>query len=129
MLTSLPVKTRQRKLPKRFEDGVILEIARSRQNLSCSDTYKTSMYIPVLDAFLSGRFDDKNIDIMQAVQACNLLSKNVLSLPALLPLVEVYHLDKDAVGMETKLANQTLENISDVFLALILLKDAFPEFF
>ena len=31
---SLPAKTRQRKLPKRYEDGVILETTGSRPNLS-----------------------------------------------------------------------------------------------
>ena len=134
---SLPAKTRHRKLPKCYEDVVILETTGSRQSLSCSDNYKTSIYFPVLDSFLSEmsrRFDDKNIDIMRAVQACNPLSKNFLSLPALLPLVEAYDLDKDTIDMETKLAKKTLEkknihSISDVFLALIPLKDAFPELF
>ena len=95
------------------------------------------MYFPVLYSFLSEmsrRFYDKNIDIIRAVQACNPLSKNCLSLPALLPLVEAYNLDKDTIDMETKLAKKTLEkknihSISDVFLALIPLKDAFPELF
>ena len=116
---------------------MILETAGSRQSLSCSDDYKTSMYFPILDSFLSEmsrRFDDKNIDIMRAVQACNPLSLNFLSLPALLPLVEAYDLDKDTTDMETKLAKKTLEkknihSISDVFLAHIPLKDAFPELF
>ena len=134
---SLPAKTRHRKLPKRYEDVVILETTGSRQSLSCSDDYKTSMYFPILDSFLSEmsrRFDDKNIDIMRAVQARNPLSKNFLSLPALLPLVEAYDLDKDTTDMETKLAKKTLEkknihSISDVFLALVPLKDAFPELF
>ena len=71
---------------------------------------------------------------MQAIQACDPLSKNFLSLSALLPLVEAYDLDKDTIDMETKLAKKTLDkknihNISDVFLALIPLKDAFPELF
>ena len=116
---------------------MILETTGSRQSLSCSDDYKTSMYFPVLDSFLSEisrRFDDKNIDIMRAVQACNPLSKNFISLPALLPLVEAYDLGKDTIDMETKLAKKTLEkkniqSISDVFLALIPLKDAFQELF
>ena len=71
---------------------------------------------------------------MLAVQACNPLSKKFLSLSALLPLVDAYDLDKDTIDMETKLAKKTLDkknihNVSDVFLALILLKDAFPELF
>ena len=116
---------------------MILETTGSRQSLSCSDDYKITMYFPVLDAFLSEmsrRFDDKNIDIMRAIQACDPLSKNFLSLSALLPLVEAYDLDKDTIDMEIKLAKKTLDkknihNISDVFLALISLKDAFPELF
>ena len=62
----------------------------------------TSMYFPVHDSFfseMSKRFDDKKIDIMRAVQACNPLSK---TLPALLPLVEAY---EDTIDMETKLAH------------------------
>ena len=71
---------------------------------------------------------------MRAIQACDPFSKNFLSLSALLPLVEAYDLDKDTIDMETKLAKKTLDkknihNISDVFLALIPLKDAFPELF
>ena len=133
---SLPAQTRQRKLPKRFEDCVIFETIGSRQSLSCSDDYKTTIYYPVLDAFLSEmsrRFDEKNVDIMRAIQACNPLSKIFLSSTALLPLVEAYELDKDTINMEAKLAKKTLEkkeninNINNVFSSLIPLKDAFPE--
>ena len=57
---------------------------------------------------------------MRAVQACNPLSKNFSSLPALLPLVKAYDLDKDTIDMETKLAKKSLEkknvhSISNVF--------------
>ena len=135
---SLPTRTRRRTLPKRLEDGVVLETTGSRQHSSCSHDYKTTLYFPVLDAFLaeiSRRFDKKNVNIMRAIQACNPLAKNLLCPSALQPLVEGYDLDEDAIDMEAKLAKRTLankgglENVGDVFVALIPLKEAFPELF
>ena len=110
-------------------DGLVLETVGSRQLIPCSDDYKKSIYFPVLDAFLSElsrRFDEKNVDIMRAIQACNPLSSNFL---CLLPLVEGYGLDGDAIDVEAKLGKRTLENndASDVISSLIALKDAFPE--
>ena len=67
-------ETRQRSLPKRFEDCIILEATGSRDNLSCSNSYKTKFYFPVIDTFvseISQRFNEKNIKIMHAIQARN----------------------------------------------------------
>ena len=51
----------------------------------------------------------------------------------LMPLAEMYSFDKGVLEMEAKLVKWTLEtkeleHIGDVFLALISLKPAFPEF-
>ncbi len=98
--------------------------------------YKRAIYYPVLDAFLSEmsrRFDEKNVNIMQAIQACNPHSTNFFSSSALLPLIEAYDLDEDAIEMEAKLARKTLgkkdnvNTIINVISSLIPLKDAFPE--
>ena len=67
------------------------------------------------------------MDVMRGIQACNPHSKDFLSLSVLMPL------DKDVLEMEVKLAKRTLEtkelqHIGDVFLALVSLKAAFPEF-
>ena len=80
----------------------------------------------------SRRFDDKNIDIMRGIQACNPSSRSFLSPSALQPLIESYNFDGDAIDMEAKLAKRTLENkdlgtVSDVYFSLLPLKDAFPE--
>ena len=50
-----------------------------------------------------------------------------------MPLAEMYSFDKGVLEMEAKLVKWTLEtkeleHIGDVFLALISLKAAFPEF-
>ena len=75
---SFSVKTRQKRCPKRFEDGVI----GSRESVSCDQEYKVSIFFPVLDAVIadiSRRFDQKNIEIMHAIQACSPKSEKFLS--------------------------------------------------
>ena len=62
--------------------------------------YPLSLYFPVLDSFLAElrrRFDDKNMDVMHAIQACNPQSKYFLSPSVLKPLVEMYNLDIEVV--------------------------------
>ena len=44
---SLPVKTRQKRLPKRFEDSIVLGLVGSRDSVSCDQEYKN------LSSFLS----------------------------------------------------------------------------
>ena len=129
-------EARQRRLPRRFRDCVILETTGSRDVLSCSNNYKTKLYFPIIDTFLSEisrRFDEKNINIMHAIQACNPLSKKFLVPNVILPLIEIYGLDKEMVELEAKLVKRTLEkkedikSMHDVYLSLISLRDAFPE--
>ena len=106
---------------------------RDAVSLSSSEEYKRELYFPVVDAFLSElrqHFDDKNMNVMRGIQACNPHSKDFLSLSVLMPLAEMYSFDKEVLEMEVKLAKRTkeLEHIGDVFLALVSLKAAFPEF-
>ena len=44
---------RQRRLPSRFEEGVVLESVGSRESMSTSDEYKVKVYFPVLDSVLA----------------------------------------------------------------------------
>ncbi len=130
-----PTSARNRRPPKRFEDMVLLQSTGSRESLSSSEEYKRELYFPVLDAFLAElrrRFDDKNMDIIRAIQACNPHSKCFLSPSVLRPLVQMYSLDEEVLEMEAKLAKRTLDTkelecTTDVFLSLIPLKAAFPE--
>ena len=133
---AVPTSARKRRLPKRFEECVLLQSMGCRESVSSSEEYKRELYFPVVDAFLSElrrRFDNKNMDVMRGIQACNPHSKDFLSLSVLMPLAEMYSFDKDVLEMEVKLAKRTLEtkeleHIGDVFLALVSLKAAFPEF-
>ena len=131
-----PTPPRQRRPPKHFDDSVLLESTGSREHLSSSEEYKRAIFFPVLDAFLAElnrRFNEKNVDIMRAIQACNPQSKDFLSPSVLQPLVQTYNLSEESIEMEAKLAKRTLQkkaldSISDTLLSLIPLKDAFPIF-
>ena len=74
-----PTPLRQKRPPKRFDDSVLLESTGSREHLSSSEEYKRALFFPILDAFLAElnrRFNEKNVDIMRAIQACNPHSKD-----------------------------------------------------
>ena len=131
-LHNIPIATsRSRRLPKRFDDGIVLETTGIRDE---SDNYKINLYYPVLDSFLcelKRRFSDKNKDIMRALQACCPISHNFFNTSYLQPLIITYGLDGEALSSETQVAKRTLvakdvDDISDVLIELTPLKLAFP---
>ena len=70
---------------------------------------------------------------MYAILACHPLSEIFLNLSILSPLIDAYDLQVDPLTVETTLAKQALKGkdlncINGVFLALISLDCAFPEF-
>ena len=70
---------------------MILESTGHREPLSTSNSYKISLYCPVLDVFLakfSQYSDHKNLDVMHAIQACHPQSENFLNLSILQPLID-----------------------------------------
>ncbi len=95
-----------------------------------NDEYRVQCYFPVLDSFLaeiSRRFDDKNLSIMKAIQACHPSSKTTDSLQA---LIIGYDIPATTIEMEATLAKTTLVNInlngiSDILLSLKPLSAAF----
>ena len=113
-----------------------METTRSRDNLSISDSYKIALLFPAIDTFLSvlsQRFDEKNLNIMHAIQACNPLGKNSLLPQKLSPLAEMYGLHKEIVEIEAKLSKKMLDKkkgidtLQDVYSILLSVRDAFPE--
>ena len=132
---SSPRLQRQRQLPRRFDDAVIMQSTGARETMATAESYKISLYFPILDAIITelrNRFDSKNLDLMRAIQCCNPLSAQFLDIEHLLPLVESYScLNKEYLTMECRLAKQTLQNkemqsINDVLQQVYLLKAAFP---
>ena len=103
--------------------------------METSEHFKISLYFPILDAIISElrtRFDDKNLDLMIAIQCCNPLFPQFLELEHLLPLAELYsRLNKEYLMMECILAKRTvqgkdLNSINDVLREVYPLKSAFP---
>ena len=98
---------RQRRLPSRFEEGIVLKSVGSRENISTGDGYKVNIYFPVLDSFLvelKERFNSQNGEIMKAIQACSPQSSSFLDPTSLIALTENYELDHSSLSMEAKLA-------------------------
>lgn len=128
---ALDTNSRSRRLPKRLEDGILLEGA-SIRDTSCD--YKISLFYPILDAVLSElrrRFTSKNVNIMKALQSCNPASSHFLDVAYLTPLINTYSLDKRALESELPLvkrmlAKKSMQDMSDALLELAPLSAAFP---
>ena len=128
------LSVRHRKPPQHLQSSIVLESTGSREPITCCEEYRSKFFFPILDTFISElgkRFDDKNISIMRAIQACNPNSTSFLSVAALQPLIVSYDLSVEEIEMEAILAKRTLENknlagISDVLLSLLPLVEAFP---
>ena len=126
--------TRSRTVPKRFADVIILETTGSREIATTNEDYKISLYFPVLDAMISelhSRFEDKNVQIMRAIQCCNPNSTHFLDVDFLVPLIEAYDLSKESLSAECLIAKRMLNgkdacSISDVLKEIIPLNIAFP---
>ena len=130
---TVPRPQPQRYMPRRLEDGVVLDTTGSRDMLG-SEHFKVSVYFPILDAFLSElqhRFTNKNLTHMRAIQSCSPKSLNFLEPNNLLPLADSYGLDMTSLSMECSLAKRTLRGkdfdcISEVLLEVTPLRAAFP---
>lgn len=127
-------RQRQVRLPRRLEGGAVMEPTGVREVLTTSDQYKISLYFPILDAMLSElmyRFNDKNLQLMRAIQCCTQPSPHFLEPGSLLPLADCYSLDMNLLQMECSLAKRTLmekdmDSVSDVVKEIAPLYSAFP---
>ena len=80
---------------------------------------------------LHRRFEDKNVQIMRAIQCCNPNSTHFLDVDFLVPLIEAYDLSKESLSAECLIAKRMLNgkdacSISDVLKEIIPLNIAFP---
>ena len=129
-----PRPRRKRLLPNRLQDAVVLEYTGSMEVWTTNQQFKVALYYPILDAFLTElkrRFNDRNVNIMRAIQACSPVSTHFLELDYLQPLADCYDLDCVALRIEAVLAKCTLtkkkmECTAAVLKELSPLKEAFP---
>ena len=125
---------RQKRLPKRLNDTIVMETTGSRNIVSNSENFKVCLYYPILDAMiteLQRRFDSKNLELMTSFQCCVPESPYFLDTDHLLPAAEFYKLNKDSLAMECVIAKRTLKDknittINDVLSEIVPLKEAFP---
>ena len=132
----LPLPCHRKKTSRRLQDGIVLESTGVRDAVSpsLSEHFKTTLYLPVLDAMLSElerRFTDKTLMHMRAVQACVPRSPHFLESNQLTPLADSYGLNESTLDMECTLVKHTLngkelDEIIDVLCELSPLRAAFP---
>ena len=70
-----------------------------------------SLHYPILDACLTElkrRFNERNFNMMRAIQACSPVSTHFLESNHLQPLADCHDLDCEALRMEAVLAKRTL---------------------
>jgi len=95
-----------------------------------SDEYRVSACFPVLDAMIAEfqkRFDNKNIELMKAIQYCHPESPNFLEAQHFMPFIAVCHIDSVFNStMHLSKENQELGSVKQIILEILLLHDAFP---
>ena len=87
---------RQKRAPKKFADGFVLEITGVKDTITSQDL-KINLYYPILDATineLQHRFDSKNLDLMKAFQCCMPDSEHFLDIDHMTSVIEHYKLNK-----------------------------------
>ena len=104
---------RNRQVPRRLQDGIILELIVNRDIKSTSSEFEVAVYFPILDLMISEmhkRFDNKNIALMKAVNSCNLTSLSFLETEKVLPKAEANNFfDKTLLRKECTLVSRTLK--------------------
>lgn len=89
----LPRAQRSRQLPRRYEDGLVMETTGSREGVMTSEHLKISIYFPILDAMLTEldhRFAEKNLEHMRCIQACSPCCPNFLKPSSIRTLADYY---------------------------------------
>ena len=128
------VRGRSSRPPTRYDDDVIHETTGMRDNDCSFESYKVNLYYSILDTFLheiKRRFTDKNQVIMRAIQACCPTSSVFFDIDTLEPMITAYDLNLSNIAAEVQVAKRMLigkdlQDVSDVLLQLVPLKEAFP---
>ena len=112
-----------------------MESTGTRSIVTSGEDYKVTLYFPILDAIIkefNNRFENKNLELMKAIQSCHPESPHFLEINHLIPLVTLYKLNKESLTTECIIAKRTLQNkeistINDVLSEVLPLREAFPE--
>ena len=126
---------RSRKEPLRFKDLLITSTSGHRDGLKSDEEYRTNLFYPILDSILSelkDRFSDDNILILNAISALCPRSSNFLHTDSIKPFATQMDVDFPSLCNEIHvlkpmLKEKQLENIVELYIELLPLKQAFPK--
>lgn len=126
---------RSRNVPLRFKDFLITSTIGNRDDLKTDEEYRTNLFYPILDSILSelkDRFSDDNILILNAISALCPESSNFLHTESIRPFAMQMNVDFPSLCNEIQvlkpmLKEKQLDNIVDLYIELLPLKQAFPK--
>jgi len=92
----------KRHIPQCYNAGIVMETIGLRESFDSNQSMKVSLYFPILDAVIAemqSRFDSKNLELMKGFQY-------FLDINQLLPVAELYRLNKESLAMECIIAKR-----------------------
>ena len=103
---------RQRKIPRRLNDAVVLENVGHRTDINSKSTFRQDIFYCILDcmvAELERRFGDQSSMIMTAIQAFNPKDASFLDQSKLSGFIELYHGNAEDIAHEIYQLKRLLE--------------------
>ena len=107
---------RERRLPTRFQDSVVMETVGSRVALDDKASFRNHVYLPVVDNLLSEferRFDNVQCSVMRGIQALNPTSEHFADVSHIRPFAEAYNADLVDLEHELHQAKRLIERLDD----------------
>lgn len=108
--------TRKRRRPAHLEDTVITESVGSREPMTASSNFKTSLYFPVVDQFIiemNERFNHLNSIVMKGIATCSLCSSAFLTFEDMKPFSFMYGIDVATSDIEVALFSKSFATLSN----------------
>ena len=100
-----------KRLPKRLQSAIVMESTGAREMVDGNNS--KVMYYCILDSILGElkrRFENKNLNIMRAIQSSNPQSSEFLNSDIIQPLADHYNLDANLLCTECKLGQHTFKD-------------------
>ena len=108
--------TRKRRRPAHLEDTVITESVGSREPMTASSHFKTSLYFPVVDQFIvemNERFNHSNSIVMKGIATCSPSSSAFLTFEDMKPFSFMYGIDVVTLEIEVALFSKSFATLSN----------------
>ena len=81
---------RQWWIPSQLSNCIVMESTGTRSIVTNDEDHKVTLYFPILIKEFNNRFENKNLELIKAIQSCHPESPHFLEINYLAPLVTLY---------------------------------------